>query len=86
MLGINKIILEKEYLVEIYLTNGHRIVYDLFPRLNTARFYHMDEALFKKGQLVNGNMIHWDDSTELSLEEILYDISDLKPVFNKRHA
>lgn len=76
MTKIEKIEFWEQYHIKLYLTNGHAVIYNLYPRIKTARFFHLsDEKLFKEGQIVRGDVIKWDGMTEVSLEEIMYDIN-----------
>lgn len=60
-----------DYVLDIKLTNGKRIRFDLKPLLSTARFKHIvSEEFFKKGKFINQCCIYWDDITELQDYEI----------------
>lgn len=60
------------YQISILLCNGHTIIYNLEPKLNAIRFTDLAEKeVFCHGELINGKMIRWNRSTEISLEEIL---------------
>lgn len=66
-----------DYQISILLCNGHTIVYDLKPKLNAIRFTDLaKKEVFFNGELINGKMIRWNTSTEISLEEILIQISN----------
>lgn len=60
------------YRLDILLSNGHRIIYNLQPKLVTARFADLNQPeLFSKGEVIEGRVICWNANTELSLDEIL---------------
>lgn len=66
---------QPDFCVEIDLTNGHRIIYNLQPKLVTARFKGIDDwNCFCEGEIIDGSRIVWNDSMELSLDEILNSI------------
>ena len=78
-LWIEDIRFRKDYLIEITLSNHHKIIYDIKPKLITARFRDLeDEELFLSGRLFDGNTICWSPGIELSLEEIMINISNRK--------
>lgn len=65
------------YQIKICLKNEHCIIYNMKPRLDTARFQDLcNPSLFFRGRLVKGHIIQWDYAIELSLEEILNQISE----------
>lgn len=69
----------KDYFIEITLSNRHKIIYDIKTKLITARFKDLeDEELFLSGRLLDGNTICWSPGIELSLEEIMINISNRK--------
>lgn len=66
--------------LNILLTNGHEIIYDITPKISTARFLSLSkDSVFQKGTLSEDGVIQWGGGIELGLEEILMDISDLMP-------
>lgn len=69
----------EEYIILISLRNGHELVYDMKPRLVTARFRDLaDWKLFSEGRIMNSNkIIKWNDNTEISIEEILLQAQEL---------
>lgn len=69
---------EDGYQLNILLSNGHRIIYNLRPKLCTARFHDIsDRRIYEKGKLVNGKVIRWNDNTELSLGEIMINVNNI---------
>lgn len=72
MVKIEEAVFLKDFEVVILLTDGRRCIYDLKPKLKTVRFYDLgDWEIFSGGQMKNGQVICWENGTELSLEEIL---------------
>lgn len=66
------------YNIYIHLSNGHSIIYDLKKKLKTARFTVLNSIEeFGKGELIQNKMIRWNESTEISLEEIFMHIMEL---------
>lgn len=64
------------YKLNISLSNGHKILFDLEPKLKTARFQElMHEEIFKRGTIVDGKIIRWTEQVEISLEELLLNLS-----------
>lgn len=71
------IVFLENYLIEVTLKNGHRIVYNLNAKIKTARFQDLLESeIFFCGELVNGNRIRWMGNIEISLEEILKQVTE----------
>lgn len=72
-------ILEVKFLanfkVDLYLSNGHRIIYNLEPKLVTARFKDIEQwDSFIQGRIKRGNIIWWNENTELTLGEIMMNV------------
>lgn len=70
---IKKVSYMENYQLDIMLGNGHRIIYNMEPKLITARFRDLsDRKLFYAGQITdNGKVIRWNENTELSINEIM---------------
>ena len=59
------------YKIAVELDNGSSFVYDLKPKLQTARFAALaDMDFFQSGQLVNQEYIRWNDSLMLYAYEM----------------
>lgn len=71
---IDEVKFTDDYLILILLRDGHRLIYDMKPKLVTVRFRDLaDRKLFSKGILVHSSKtIKWNESTEISIEEILF--------------
>lgn len=65
------------YFLIVSLSNGHKIMFDMKPMVKTARFQALlDEVTFRKGELTEEGYIQWPGHTELSLEEIMLNLSN----------
>lgn len=74
---IRDVSFEKDFEIRILLNNGHKIIYNMKPKLETARFLDLkDIDLFKKGTVKKGKSIYWNDSTELTLDEIMMGVTN----------
>lgn len=82
--SIKKIILLDDYQICLILCNNHKIIYNLKPKLKTLRFKEIENAdIYKAGFLKGNKVIHWSDTTEISLEEILSDIFGIKEYIDR---
>lgn len=72
---MNKILtlqLLDDHKIAVELANGSSFVYDLKPRLKTARFAALaDIEFFKTGRLMEKDYIWWSDSLMLYTYEML---------------
>ncbi len=72
MTRMEKVSFLEDYRLEIVLTDGSCCFYDMKPKLKTVRFYDLESwGTFSRGILRNGQVICWDNGTELSIDEIL---------------
>lgn len=63
---------DQEFHINIALDNGEEIIYNMRPKLITARFQELsDNKVFLEGALKGGKAICWSTGAELSLDEIL---------------
>ena len=61
-----------DYRIAVELENGSSFVYNLGPRLKTARFTALEDIeFFKSGKLVEQEYIRWSDSLILYAYEML---------------
>lgn len=75
---MKKVVFQEGYKLDIFLDNGHQIIYNLGPKLETARFQELsDWDVFTKGQLVGEKRICWATGAELSLNEIFLNINHI---------
>lgn len=73
---MTKVEFEENYQMHIRLSNGHEILYNLKPRVNTARFRELEnEEIYWKGRLEKDGMIRWPGGIELSIDEVLITVS-----------
>lgn len=76
---IERVIFLEDYQLDILLSNSHRIIYNLEPKLKTARFSDLsDPEIFSSGDLNDNKVICWNVPAELSLEEILFSVTQTK--------
>lgn len=66
---------DREFHINIVLDNGEKIIYNMRPKLITARFQELsDYKVFLEGAIKGGKAIYWSTGAELSLDEILLNI------------
>lgn len=64
--------LTEDYKIAVELDNGSSFVYDLKPKLATARFAPLaDPQFFQSGRMVGRDCIQWSDSLMLYTYEML---------------
>lgn len=74
---IRDVSFEKDYKIEVLLNNGHKVIYNMKPKLETARFLELrNMGLYKKGIVKKGKSIYWNVNTELTLAEIMMGITN----------
>lgn len=79
-LQIKAINFSTDYKLNITLSNGHGIIFNFISIINTARFQQLkDVSLFKKGYLSNNGVICWSCGTELTLDEIMMELTNQMP-------
>jgi len=62
----------QNHIIEIELTGGKIILYDVTSKLKTAKFKGLqEEEYFKTGKLINNSFIQWNAITQLYDYEIL---------------
>lgn len=72
---IREVAFDQEFHIHIVLDNGDSIVYDMQPKLITARFQELsDSHVFLEGSIMGGKIISWSTGVELTLDEILLNI------------
>lgn len=65
-----------QYKIKVTISTGHEILYDMQTKVDTARFQALkDQTVFEKGKLTDRGIISWDDQVELSLEEIILNLT-----------
>ncbi|MBK5247722.1 MAG: DUF2442 domain-containing protein [Peptostreptococcaceae bacterium] len=69
---IVNVIPKDDYILEIELSNNHKIIYDMKPRLKGVRFCKLiDIKRFKEVRIENGNIIVWDSLCQITIDEII---------------
>jgi len=72
MSKMRSVLLTEDYKIAVELENGSSFVYDLKPKLMTARFAPLaDLQFFQSGRLVSEDCIKWSDSLMLYAYEML---------------
>lgn len=69
---IQSLTVKEDYLLDVLLDNGSRIVLNLKNRLGTVRFGLLaDRDFFGKATVTaDGRFIRWDDRLEISVNEL----------------
>ena len=63
---------EDDYTLLIELSNHHRIVYDMKPRLQAVRFCGLEDlSKFKAVKVEHGNTLVWDSLCQITIDEII---------------
>lgn len=72
MSKIHSVLLTEDYKIAVELENGSSFVYNMRPKLLTARFAALaDKEYFQKGRLIDGDCIQWSDSLMIYTYEML---------------
>ena len=72
MTKMEKIRFLDDHKIEIVFTDGREKVFDMKTKLRTVRFHDLENIeTFSLGILKNGQVICWDNGTELSIDEII---------------
>lgn len=75
MSKIVSIVANDDYTLEIELNNHHKIIYDIKPKLKTARFCGLlDINKFKAVSVENENTLVWDSLCQITINEIISNI------------
>lgn len=63
---------QENHTLLIELSNQHRIIYDMKPRLQTVRFNGLTNLeRFKMVRIENGSTLVWDDICQITIDEII---------------
>ena len=69
---IKKVTPEDDYTLLIELSNHHRIVYDMKPRLQAVRFGGLEDlSKFKAVRVEHENTLVWDSLCQITIDEII---------------
>lgn len=72
MSKIVKVVARDDHTLEIEMDNGHKIIYDMKPRLDAVRFHVLtDVDKFRSVHVENGNTLVWDSLCQLTIGEII---------------
>lgn len=67
---IKKVTPHEDYLLELLLTDGSKILLNMSSKLHTIRFGMLaDKELFSKAA-TDGNYIRWDNKIEIAISEV----------------
>lgn len=72
MTKIIKVIPNKDYTLTIELSNNHRIIYNMGPRLITTRFCHLANLdKFQTVRVDHGTTLVWNSLCQITIDEIM---------------
>ena len=72
MAKIIKVVPHDDHTLTIELSNRHRIIYDMRPRLQTIRFCKLvDIEKFLAVRLENENTLVWNNLCQITIDEII---------------
>lgn len=75
MTKIINVIPGDDHTLAVELDNGHKIIYDMKPRLQAVRFCRLaDIDRFKSVKVENGNTLVWDSLCQITITEIINNI------------
>ena len=61
-----------DYTLLVELSNHHRIVCDMKPRLQAVRFCELEDlSKFKAVKVEHGNTLVWDSLCQITIDEII---------------
>jgi hypothetical protein len=61
-----------DHTLTIELSNNHRIIYDMRPRLQTTRFCALaDIKEFQTVRIERGNTLVWNNLCQITIDEIM---------------
>jgi hypothetical protein len=64
-----------DYTLLIELSNQHRIVYDMKPRLQAVRFGGLEDlSKFKAVKVEHENTLVWDSLCQMTIDEVIKNI------------
>lgn len=64
-----------DYTLLIELSNHHRIVYDMKPRLQAVRFGGLEDlSKFKAVKVEHENTLVWDSLCQMTIDEVIKNI------------
>ena len=72
MARIIKVYPHDDYTLTIVLSNNHRIIYDMRPRLHTTRFCKLaDIKKFLAVRVEHENTLVWSNLCQITIDEII---------------
>lgn len=70
MVRIVEVIPREDYLLEVVLDTGSRVLLNMKGRLGTVRFEMLADRAFFKKAATNGSFVLWEDKIEISVSEV----------------
>ncbi len=70
MVQIKNVMPKENYLLEVQLENGSRVILDFSSRLHTVRFGMLADKDFFQRAVTDGDVVRWDNSIEISASEV----------------
>lgn len=62
------------YRIHVFMSNGKAHIFDMRPKLDTVRFYDLNNwDIFSNGYVKNDQIICWNNGSEIHIDEILSD-------------
>lgn len=72
MPNITEVIPNDDHTLIIILSNNHRIIYDMRPKLKTTRFCNLaDLKKFHAVRVEGGNTLIWNSLCQITIDEIM---------------
>ncbi len=72
MARIIKVVFHDDHTLTIELSNNHRIIYDMRPRLQTTRFCGLaDIEKFLAVRVEHENTLVWNNLCQITIDEIM---------------
>jgi len=72
MPNIVNVVTHPDHTLTVELSNHHKIVYDMRPRLQSIRFCALaDMELFQTVKVEHHNTLVWDNGCQITIDEII---------------
>lgn len=70
MTQIESVVPKENYILDIQLSNGNRVILNMENRLSTIRFGLLKNKEFFDKVTTDGNFIRWENKVEISVNEV----------------
>lgn len=78
MLKIVNVSFLDRYQISMLMNNGQTYMFDMRPKLDTVRFYDLNNwDIFSNGYVKNNQIICWNNGSEIHIDELLSDDADI---------